>query len=158
VKIKPTSEFVDEQGPVLEEDLYDARLKGFGEYEGQFGARLVWQFIVEAGEDAVENADEIPPNADGEYEVAAFSSYSAANTEKKQSNLIKWSKAILGELPEEYDLDDLLGKPCRVAVEQYEKEGIKKNVVKDVKPPKKRGGKTAMVSDKNEQDFEDIPF
>jgi hypothetical protein len=157
MRIKP-NEYVEEQGPVLEPDIYSAILTGFGEHEGQYGPRLVWQFEVEDGSEAVE--------------AAGFTSYSMADG-KKQSNLIKWTKALIGEIPEEgLDLEHLLGKPCRVDIVNYTKQnGITKNKVNDVRPPKKGqkgrriekpeqkasagGGKDVKVS---EEDFEDIPF
>lgn len=153
-------EYVEEQGAVLEDgERYPATLTGFGEMEGQFGARLVWQFEVEDGKDAVE--------------AAAFSSYSMA-AGKKKSNLIAWTEAMLGDIPDEgVDLDDLIGKPCRVEIETYTKEnGITKNKVTKVVAPKK-GQKGRVVEQKDnkpappdektdievtEEDFNDIPF
>lgn len=158
MKIKP-EEYVEEQGTVLDPDEspYAATLTGFGETEGQYGPRLVWQFEVEVDDEVVE--------------AAAFSSYSMADG-KKQSNLIKWTKALVGELPEEgIDLDDLIGKACRVDVTNYTKQnGIVKNKVTEVRAPKK--GQKARKVEKEEQaptsgksdveidekDFEDLPF
>ncbi len=155
-------EYVEEQGPILEDgERYDATLKGFGEFEGQYGPQLVWQFEI--------------VTEDGEVvEAAAFTSYSMASG-KKKSNLIKYTEAILGEIPDEgIDQNDLLGKPCRVDVATYESskqtaegEVIIKNKVVDVKPPKK-GQKAAKIEkapasgkqevDLNEEDFNDLPF
>lgn len=152
MKIKP-EEYIEEQGTVLEPDIYPAKLTGFGETEGQYGKRLVWQFDVADTEGEV-------------VEAAAFSSYSMADG-KKQSNLIKWTKALLGgEIPEDgVDLDNLKGLECRVDIDNYTKEnGITKNKVTDVRSPKKaakgkkkEAAKPAEV-DVNEKDFEDIPF
>lgn len=157
MRVKP-EEYVEEQGTVLEEDIYPATLTGFGETEGQFGPRLVWQFEVEHEGEVVE--------------AAAFSSYSMADG-KKQSNLIKWTKALLGgEIPDDgIDLDDLVGKACRVDVTNYTKQnGIVKNKVTEVRAPKK-GQKARKVEKKeqapasnksdveiDEKDFDDIPF
>lgn len=149
------NEYVEEQGPVLEPDIYPATLTGFGEMEGQFGPRLVWQFEIDHEGETVE--------------AAGFTSYSMADG-KKVSNLIKWAKAMNGgEVPE--DTDDLIGKPCRVDIENYTKQnGITKNKVAEVRAPKKgQKGKavdkpaTAPASkgdpvDINEEDFNDIPF
>lgn len=150
-------EYVEEQGTLLEDgERYPATLTGFGEIaEGQFGPRLVWQFEIEEGGEVVE--------------AAAFSSYSMA-AGKKKSNLIAWTEAILGEIPEEgIELDDLVGKPCRVDINHYTKEstGITKNKVTNVLPPKK-GQKARKVEagpkpekdevTVDEKDFNDIPF
>lgn len=148
MKVKP-NEFTEEQGPILEPEVYPAVLKGFGEYENQWGPRMVWQFEIEH-EGTV-------------YEAAGFTSYSFANG-KMKSTLIKWSEALLGELPEEFDTDDLIGKPCRVDIENYTKEnGITKNKVVAVKPAKKGQEVIAPSSGKmdvelNEADFDEIPF
>lgn len=153
MKIDPNN-YVEEQGPVLDPDLYPAILKGFGEMDGQFGPRLVWQFEVEHEGEVVE--------------AAAFSSYSMADG-KKVSNLIRWAKAMNGgEVPE--DTEDLIGKPCRVDIVNYTKEtGITKNKVNDVRPPKK--GQKGKAVEKvpaganepesvkvDESDFDEIPF
>lgn len=152
MKIKPTSDYVDEQGPILEDgERYPATLKGFGEFEGQYGKQLVWQFVVDDDGESVE--------------AAGFTSYSMANGEKK-SNLIKYSEALLGELPDEFDLDDLIGKSCRVDVSNYTSSTRKtedgtpivKNKVTKVLPPKKGQKASKEDVDLNEKDFEDIPF
>lgn len=153
------NEYVEEQGTVLEPDIYPVTLTGFGEMEGQYGPRLVWQFVIEhEGEDV---------------EAAGFTSYSMADG-KKVSNLIKWARAMNGgEIPE--DTDDLIGMPCRVDITNYTKpSGITKNKASDVRPPKK--GQKAKAVDKpaappaatpgsdfvavpiDEEDFNDIPF
>lgn len=157
-------EFQEEQGTVLEPDLYPAVLVGFGEMDGQYGPRLVWQFEVEHEGEIVE--------------AAAFTSYSMADKPRK-SNLLKFSEALNnGKDPEGMDLDDLLGKPCRVDIENYTKQnGIQKNKVADVKKPAKgqkgkdvekpedsggsggsgQGAKSDEV-EFNEADFDNIPF
>lgn len=154
-------EYTEEQGTVLDEDIYPAVLTGFGEMDGQYGARLVWQFDVEA---------------DGEVvEAAAFTSYSMAEKPRK-SNLLKFAEALNnGRDPEGIDLDDFIGKPCRVEITNYTKQnGITKNKVNDVKKPGKgQKGKEAVASggsggsgssgaasanDESEEAFDDIPF
>jgi hypothetical protein len=148
IKVKK-EEYVEEQGPVLEAgERYEAKLTGFGETEGQFGARLVWQFEVKDGKETVE--------------AAGFTSYSMYVDEKgaKTSHLMKWSEALLGSLPDEFDLDDLIGRACRVEIDTYTKEsGITKNKVVKVLPPK--GNQTAAQK-KEEADFqadvEDLSF
>jgi hypothetical protein len=151
-----TSGYVDEQGPVLEPDIYPAVLTGFGEMEGQFGPRIVWQFEVE--------------HEGQKIEAAGFTSHSMADGEKK-SNLILWSRALNGgELPA--DTDDLVGMPCRVDIDNYTKKesGIVKNKVTSVRPAKKvKGESSAPAKGKapqsgksdvelNEEDFDSIPF
>jgi hypothetical protein len=149
-----TSGYADTQGTVLEPDIYEAVLTGFGETEGNFGPRLVWQFEIQHEGEAVE--------------AAGFTSYSMADGEKK-SNLVLWARAINGgELPE--DTDDLIGMACRVDVDNYTKtNGVTKNKVTSVRPakgakPKAKtngaGGKTAKKSDVEltEEEFGDIPF
>lgn len=150
------NDYVEEQGTVLDpNERYEATITGFGEMEGQFGPRLVWQ--VEVVTD------------DGEaVEAAGFTSYSMASG-KKTSNLIAWTEAVLGEIPDDgLDRDDMIGKPCRVDVDNYTKQnGITKNKVTKILPPKK-GQKGRKIEepkqerpddvDLNEKDFEDIPF
>lgn len=159
-------EYVEEQGTVLEDDIYPAVLVGFGEMEGQYGPRLVWRFEIEHEGETVE--------------AAAFTSYSMAEKPRK-SNLLKFCEALNGgKDPEGMDLDDFLGKPCRVDVTSYEKQnGIKKMKVQDVKKPAKgqkgkgvekpaesagSAGSAASGSGKSdsvdfdESDFNDIPF
>lgn len=154
MKIKK-NEFVDEQGTVLDEgERYPAVVSGFGEIsEGQYGPRLVWQFEIQTDEGEM-------------VEAAAFSSYSMASG-KKKSNLIAWTEAILGDIPDEgLELDDLIGKPCRVDISTYTKDnGIVKNKVTNVLPPKKgQKGKKVQASqetqkaDSESDDFESIPF
>lgn len=151
-------EYSEEQGTILDEDIYPATLKGFGEMEGQFGARLVWQFDVHAeGEDV---------------EAAAFTSYSMAEKPRK-SNLLKFAEALnSGKDPEGIDLDDLVGKPCRVEITNYTKQnGITKNKVNDVKKPGRgqkgkeaaptgggSGGSGTSDVENIEEDFDQIPF
>lgn len=153
MKVKP-DEFTEVQGPVLDPDLYPAVLTGFGEHDSQWGPRMVWQFEIEH-EGTV-------------YEAAAFTSYSMANG-KMKSTLIKWSEILLGELPEEFDTDELIGLPCRVDIENYTKEnGITKNKAVAVKPAKKgQKGKAKKEAapangkeevDLNSEDFDDLPF
>jgi hypothetical protein len=126
IQIKPEKEFVDEQGPVLEDgEIYDAMLTGFAEFNGQFGPGLVWRFKVYDEEH-------------GEVEAAGFSSQSMSAGDKP-SKLITWARKLMGgELPEGgIAISELEGKPARVEIENYTKNGIIKNKVVDVKAPSK---------------------
>ena len=167
------AEYTETQGTVLEPDMYEAVLTGFGQYEGNWGPRCVWQFEI------------AHPETGEVVEAAAFTSFKMGEKPRK-SQLLKYAEALNnGEDVDGMDLDDLLGRPCRVDVENYTKQnGIQKNVVNDVKKPKKgqkgkevdkessglgasgkedssSGGGGASNSESvefNEEDFNDIPF
>lgn len=152
MKAKKT-EYVEEQGSILEPDVYPATVTGFGEYEGgKFGPQIVWQFEVEHDGEAVE--------------AAGFTSFKFT-VGKMKSKAVKWYEAITGdEFPdEEFDLEEhLVEMPCRVDIENYTKEsGITKNSVVGVKPAKKGQKEAAPTNGKeeidlNSEDFDDLPF
>lgn len=124
---------------VLEDGQYPAVVESIESIETKFGERLIWKFTV---------------TADGEeLEKVGFTSLS----QSVKSNLVGWAKAILGDIDNGFDTDDLAGKPCTVVLEESEdSDGNPKNKVTKVKPPK-RGQKAPKV-DENEADFDEIPF
>lgn len=168
VKIKTT----EEQGPVLEPDKYPGKIKGFDQMEGQFGPQLIWIFDVEAPEEAVLDGF-AEPSESGHYEVAGFTSFATG----EKSKMRPWIIALLGDMPEEFDTDDLVGVSCTLDLETYEKKnGITKNIVDKVRAPRGNRGKQAKKKDAkkdekeeasdskeddqqvDESDFEKIPF
>jgi hypothetical protein len=109
---------------VLEDGAYDARLVNVEEKATIFGNRLMWNFQV-----------------DGENtEVVGFTSMSPSTKAKAY----QWASAIAGEIDPKsgWGPEDLVGGECVVVLEVAEDaQGIEKNRVVKVKPPKK--GKTA---------------
>ena len=109
---------------VLEDGAYEARLVNVEEKATIFGNRLMWNFQV-----------------DGENtEVVGFTSMSPSTKAKAY----QWASAIAGEIDPKsgWGPEDLVGGECVVVLEVAEDaQGIEKNRVVKVKPPKK--GKTA---------------
>lgn len=139
MKVNPKEEYTFEDGQ------YPAVVESVEEVETKFGQRLIWKFDTTA-EDG------------NNYEVVGFTSLSPS----VKGNLVNWSKAILGEVTEGFDTDDLTGMPCVVVIEEFEDaNGFQKNKVTKVKAPKKgakaKSAKTA-TDDENAEDFESIPF
>src|SRR3954452_13943778 len=87
---------------LLDEGLYEAELKSVEKRENQHGEYLHWKFFI----------------PERNAEVAGFSSTS----ENTQAKAFRWAVAINGELAFKigWDLEDVVGKPCMVAVETYE--------------------------------------
>ena len=138
IRIQPQSGgFDDEQGPVLDKDeIYDAQITGFGSFTGQFGPGIVWRFLV---------FTEDPETGDPtQVEAAGFTSESQSynpDDASKTAKLVRWTIAAVGvdAALEGLDLVELEGKPVRVEVDNYEKNGIVKNKVTNVRPPRKSG-------------------
>ena len=109
---------------ILEDGAYDARLVNVEEKATIFGNRLMWNFQV-----------------DGENtEVVGFTSMSPSTKAKAY----QWASAIAGEIDPKsgWGPEDLVGGECVVVLAVAEDaQGIEKNRVVKVKPPKK--GKTA---------------
>lgn len=135
---------------VLEEGVYEATITGLEEHETDFGTRLMWRLMTK------ENV-----------EVVAWTSFS----DSPKGNLVKYATAVLGDVSGGFDTDDLIGKPCRAAVDVgQDKDGEDKNKVTAIKAPKK-GQKanaapepvaTSEADDsegsEGEEDFNSIPF
>ncbi len=111
---------------VLEDGVYDAKLVNVEPKETKFGERLMWTFEV-AGEGT---------------EVVGFTSMSPSN----KANAYQWAAAIAGEIDPKlgWGPTDVIGGGCVVVLEASEDaQGIEKNKVVKVKPPRK--GKTGDV-------------
>jgi hypothetical protein len=127
---------------VLEEGAYDARLVNVEQKETKFGERLMWTFEV-AGENT---------------EVVGFTSMSPS------TKAYQWALAIAGEIDPElgWGPEDLIGGECVVVLEAAEDaQGIEKNKVVKVKPPRKEQPGTAdppRESGDTEGDVVQIPL
>src|SRR5215217_2106854 len=105
---------------VLEEGIYDAKLVNLEQKETKFGDRLMWAFEI-----------------DGEgVEVVGFTSMSPSTKAKAY----QWADAITGQIDPGlgWGPEDLIGGGCMVVLEAAEDaQGIEKNKVVKVKPPRK---------------------
>jgi len=111
---------------VLEDGVYDARLMNVEQKETKFGDRLMWTFEVNG-----ENT-----------EVVGFTSMSPSTKAKAY----QWASAIAGEIDPNlgWGPEDLIGGGCVVVLEAAEDaQGIEKNKVVKVKPPRKDLTETA---------------
>jgi hypothetical protein len=111
---------------VLEDGAYDAKLLNVEQRETKFGDRLMWTFEVD-GEDA---------------EVVGFTSMSPSTKAKAY----QWAAAIAEEIDPKtgWGPEDLIGGECVVVLEAVEdSQGVEKNKVVNVKPPKKGQAGTA---------------
>lgn len=106
---------------VLDTGLYAAVVADIEAADGQYGPQLKWTFVLLDFED--------------EHKVLAWSSQ--ALTAKSKLGL--WAEAILGELPEELDTDDLINRKCQLElVIQQGKDGAEFNRVNSVRPWRQR--------------------
>lgn len=125
---------------ILGDGSYPATLLNIEEKETIHGERLLWTFEVQ--------------HKGSRFEKDGWTSQS--NSER--GNLVKWAGAILGDIGESLDTDDLIGKPCTVVIQTFEdKEGNERDKVKNVKAPKK-GQKGKSVAPEEDNDFAEIPF
>lgn len=127
------SEFV-----VLDTGTYAATVKGIEETTGQFGPQLQWEFLLD----------------DGSSTLRTWSSQSLS----AKSKLGRWTRAILGDIPEELDTQDLIGKPCRLSVViKAREDGSETNRIDEVLAP--RAGQKARPMPEPEPEKEtEIPF
>jgi hypothetical protein len=105
---------------VLVDGAYDAKLVNVEQKETKFGVRLMWTFAV-----AEENT-----------EVVGFTSMSPST----KANAYQWAVAIAGEIDPKlgWGPEDLIGGECVVVLAAAEDtQGIEKNKVVKVKPPRK---------------------
>ncbi len=136
---------------VLEEGTYEGTITGLEEHETDFGSRLLWKIMTTES-----------------VEVAAWTSFS----QSEKGNLVKYATAVLGDVSNGFDTDDLVGKPCRVLVDiGQDKEGNDKNKVTGIKTPKKGqkpnaepeaasspAAATTESAGDDSENFDDIPF
>lgn len=128
---------------VLEDGSYPATLVNIEEKETTYGERLMWSFEID-------------------YEGQTLGKEGwTSKSDSEMGNLVKWAKAILGDVGSDFDTDDLLGKPCTVVIETYEdKDSNERDKVKNVKAPKRdqKGKKAATAPVEDDEDFSSIPF
>ena len=74
-----------------------------------------------------------------------------------KSKLFAWSRALLGEVPDTLDTDDLIGLPCRLSIVLKTKDdGSEFNKVDAVLAPKPGQKRRPMPESATEE--EEIPF
>lgn len=111
---------------VLEDGAYNAKVFNVEDKETKFGSRIMWTFDLPS-----ENT-----------QVVGFTSMSPSTKAKAY----QWASAIMGEIDPKvgWGPEDLIGGECLVVLETTEDaQGIEKNKVVKVKPPRK--GKTGDV-------------
>jgi hypothetical protein len=129
---------------VLEEGAYDAKVFNVEDKETKFGSRIMWTFDL-PGENT---------------QVVGFTSMSPSTKAKAY----QWAAAIIGEIDPKvgWGPEDLIGGECVVVLEVAEDaQGVEKNKVVKVKPPKK--GKTGTANstrepEESEGDVVQIPL
>jgi len=126
---------------VLEEGVYPAVLVNVEEKDTKFGERLMWTFHLPE-----KNA-----------EVVGFTSMSPST----RANAYQWAQAIMGTIDPGtgWGPEDVIGGECTVVLGVAEDaQGVEKNKVVTVKPPKEGETQPKTGGDLNDADFEDIPF
>jgi hypothetical protein len=116
---------------VLEDGAYNAKVFNVEDKETKFGSRIMWTFDLPS-----ENT-----------QVVGFTSMSPSTKAKAY----QWASAIMGEIDPKvgWGPEDLIGGECFVVLETTEDaQGIEKNKVVKVKPPKK--GKTGTANSSRE--------
>ncbi len=112
---------------VFDDGEYDAKLVNVGPKQTKFGVALMWTFEID-GEDV---------------RVNGFTSMSPSTWGKAY----QWAAAIAEEIDPKlgWGPEDVIGGECVVALEAAEDDqGVEKNKVVNVKPPKK--GKTGTAN------------
>ena len=126
---------------VLEEGVYPAVLVNVEEKDTKFGERLMWTFHLPE-----KNA-----------EVVGFTSMSPST----RANAYQWAQAIMGAIDPGvgWGPEDVIGGECTVVLGVAEDaQGVEKNKVVRVRPPKEGETQPKTGGDLNDADFEDIPF
>ena len=121
---------------VLDDGAYDAKLVNVEQKETKHGDRLMWTFEVD-GEDA---------------EVVGFTSMSPSTKAKAY----QWAAAIMGEIDPKlgWGPEDVIGGECVVVLEAAEDaQGVEKNKVVKVKPPRRNKTQSAE-SERESEDAE----
>jgi hypothetical protein len=106
---------------VLDDGVYDAKIVNVEQKETKFGERLMWTFEV----------------SDENTEVVGFTSMSPSTKAKA----FEWAAAIMGEVDPKigWGPEDVIGGDCTVVLEVAEDaQGVEKNKVVRVKPPRKK--------------------
>ncbi len=124
---------------VLEDGAYDAKVFNVEDKETKFGSRIMWTFDL-PGENT---------------QVVGFTSMSPSTKAKAY----QWASAIMGEIDPKvgWGPEDLIGGECLVVLETTEDaQGIEKNKVVKVKPPRKGKTGTAHSARKPEEPERDV--
>ena len=125
----------------LDTGVYAATITAIEEkLGGQYGPQFVWKFELEDGSDGPWG-----------YTGQAMS---------PKAKFTQWVRAVMGEVPDSIDTDDLIGKACRLSVViKVGEDGNEYNRVDAILAPRKgqepakRRPKPEMVADEQE-----IPF
>lgn len=121
---------------VLDTGTYTATVASIEQTDGQYGPQLQWDFRLEDGSSQ-----------------RAWCSQSLT----PKSKLFAWAKALLGEVPDSIDTDDLLGLPCRLSIVMRTREdGSETNKVDNVLAPK--AGQKRRPMPEPEEEVAEIPF
>ena len=103
---------------LLEMGTYAATVKALEQAEGEYGPQAKFTFALD----------------DSEATLTAW----ASATYSAKSKLGRWTTAILGAMPDVFESESLVGKPCRITVLVKAKDdGTQYNKVDEVLPPKK---------------------
>lgn len=126
---------------ILDTGTYAATIKEIVPSEATFNnktsPRLTWKFVLEDGTEKW--------------------GYTGVYLGGPKATLTKWVRSLLGELPDELDTDELIGKPCRLSIVATTKDdGTETNRVDNVLPP--RAGQKARPMPEPETGEENIPF
>ncbi len=126
---------------VFDEGDYEAVLVNVEEKDTKFGLRLMWTFEL------VEN------NA----EVVGFTSMSPST----RANAYQWATAIMGQIDPKvgWGPEDVIGGECTVVLEVAEDaQGVERNKVVKVRPPKKSEVQPKNGGSPDDPNFDDAPF
>jgi hypothetical protein len=126
---------------VFEEGTYRAVLENVEVKDTKFGERLMWTFCLPE-----QNA-----------EVVGFTSMSPST----RANAYRWAEAIMGRIDPKtgWGPEDVIDGECIVVLEVAEdSQGVEKNKVVKVKPPKKGEAQPKSGKSPNDDpDFSNIP-
>jgi hypothetical protein len=126
---------------VFDEGAYPAVLANVEEKETKYGDRLMWTFDLQG-----KNA-----------EVVGFTSMSPST----KANAYAWAAAIMGEIDPDvgWGPEDVIGGDCTVILEVVEDaQGVEKNKVAKVKPPKNGEAPSRRGGRPNGPDFDRAGF
>lgn len=143
---------------LIEAGTYNAKLDELEErQDGQFGPSVRFIFKIEGDEDY-----------DG-YKISGFVTLKIDEETNEPTfwpgtKMWAWVEALNGgsiATDEEIDLEDLVGRSCRVTIiHKEDKKGRMRDKVGDVLAPrkKKKAAAKAEVESSEEDDFSEIPF
>lgn len=118
---------------LVEMGTYAAVVETILEEEGKYGPQLRFNFRI----------------VDSDVALVAW----AKAIYSSSSKLGKWTQAILGEQPDMFDSDDLIGKPCRIVVLVKQREdGTEYNKIDDVLPARKQKPRPQPLPEADDDD------